>query len=397
MSSLNRDVRPEAVLALSDGTVFRGRSIGAPGRVVAEVVFNTSMTGYQEILTDPSYTGQVVNLTYPHIGNVGVNPEDTESRRVYAEGLVIGALSPVVSNFRARYSLSEYLSQAGVVGISDIDNRELTRIIRDRGAQACCIQVAKDGRLTDQEVTEAIEGARSYRGMVGQDLAQVVTTQSPYEWREGTWQFNNENGETHFARPALSCHVVAFDFGIKTNILRLLADQGLEVTVMPAKTTFEEAMALKPDGIFFSNGPGDPEPCTYAIEAARKFLAAKIPFFGICLGHQILGLAVGGKTVKMKCGHHGANHPVVDLRTRRVYITSQNHGFAVDAESLPANVAVTHKSLFDGSLQGMEVLDAPAFSFQGHPEASPGPQDIRPLFERFGRMVREYVAARGKA
>ena len=397
MSSLIQDARPEAVLALADGTVFIGRSIGAAGQVVAEVVFNTSMTGYQEILTDPSYTGQIVNLTYPHIGNIGVNPEDCESRKVYAEGLVIETLSPLVSNFRSKGTLSDYLKEAGVVGIAEIDNRTLTQIIREKGAQACCIKVAAGEKITESEVAEAIAAAKSYKGMVGQDLAQVVTTEKPYEWTEGVWEFNNANGSTSYSKKEKVAHIVAYDFGIKTNILRLLADQGLRITVLPAKTSFEEAMKLDPDGVFFSNGPGDPEPCDYAIKAAKQFLAAKVPFFGICLGHQILGLALGGKTIKMKCGHHGANHPVVELATRRVYITSQNHGFAVDADSLPANVRVTHKSLFDGSLQGLEVLDAPAFSFQGHPEASPGPQDIRPLFERFGRMVRENAAKKKAA
>lgn len=396
VSSLIQDTRPEAVLALADGTVFVGRSIGAAGQVVAEVVFNTSMTGYQEILTDPSYTGQIVNLTYPHIGNVGVNREDCESRKVYAEGLVIAALSPVVSNFRSEETLSDYLKGAGVVGISDIDNRLLTQIIREKGAQACCIRVSEGEKLTEAEIAGAVEAAKSYKGMVGQDLAQVVTTEKPYEWTEGVWQFNNETGETSYSNAEKVCHIVAYDFGIKTNILRLLADQGLKITVLPAKTPFEEAMKYSPDGVFFSNGPGDPEPCDYAIKAAQQFLAAKVPFFGICLGHQILGLSLGAKTIKMKCGHHGANHPVVDLKTRHVYITSQNHGFAVDADTLPANARMTHKSLFDGSLQGLEVLDAPAFSFQGHPEASPGPQDIRPLFERFGKMVREHAAAKAK-
>ncbi|MCG5031358.1 glutamine-hydrolyzing carbamoyl-phosphate synthase small subunit [Mesosutterella sp. OilRF-GAM-744-9] len=392
MSLLIQDSRPQAVLALGDGTTFIGRSIGAPGKVIAEVVFNTAMTGYQEILTDPSYTGQIVNLTYPHIGNVGVNSEDVESSRVYASGLVIEALSPVVSNFRAQSSLSDYLKASGVVGISDIDNRALTQIIRDNGAQSGCILVAANGSLTQEEIDEAVDSAKSYGGMVGQDLAQKVTTDKPYDWTEGTWQFNNKDGSTSYNHPELPLHIVAYDFGIKTNILRLLADQGMKVTVVPAKTSPEDALKYNPDGIFFSNGPGDPEPCTYAIEAARVFLKKKIPFFGICLGHQILGLALGGKTVKMKCGHHGANHPVVDLENKRVYITSQNHGFAVDADSLPSNVKVTHKSLFDGSLQGIEVTDTPAFSFQGHPEASPGPQDIRPLFQKFGQMVREYAA-----
>ncbi|GCB32490.1 glutamine-hydrolyzing carbamoyl-phosphate synthase small subunit [Mesosutterella multiformis] len=394
MSSLIQDNRPEAVLALADGTLFRGRSIGAPGRTIAEVVFNTSMTGYQEILTDPSYTGQIVNLTYPHIGNVGVNNEDTESGRIYAAGLVIETLSPIVSNFRAKETLSEYLTRSGVVGIAEVDNRLLTQIIRDRGAQAACILTAANGTLTDEELNAAVEAAKSYTGMVGQDLAQVVTTKAPYEWTEGTWQIDNDTGATSYTKPELPFHIVAYDFGVKQNILRLLVNQGLRVTVLPAKTSFEDAMKYSPDGFFFSNGPGDPEPCTYAIETAKKILKSGIPFFGICLGHQILGLAVGGKTVKMKTGHHGANHPVIDVKTKHVYITSQNHGFAVDASTLPANVRVTHESLFDGTLQGMELTDAPAFSFQGHPEASPGPQDISPLFERFGQMVRTYAESK---
>lgn len=352
------------------------------------------MTGYQEILTDPSYTGQIVNLTYPHIGNVGVNNEDTESGRIYAAGLVIETLSPIVSNFRAKETLSEYLTRSGVVGIAEVDNRLLTQIIRDRGAQAACILTAANGTLTEDELNAAVEATKSYTGMVGQDLAQVVTTKAPYEWTEGTWQIDNDTGATSYTKPELPFHIVAYDFGVKQNILRLLVNQGLRVTVLPAKTSFEDAMKYSPDGFFFSNGPGDPEPCTYAIETAKKILKSGIPFFGICLGHQILGLAVGGKTVKMKTGHHGANHPVIDVKTKHVYITSQNHGFAVDASTLPANVRVTHESLFDGTLQGMELTDAPAFSFQGHPEASPGPQDISPLFERFGQMVRTYAESK---
>ncbi len=363
---------PPAILALADGTIFRGVSIGAPGHTVAEVVFNTAMTGYQEILTDPSYSGQIVTLTYPHIGNTGVNAEDVEAKRVFAAGLVVRDCPARVSNFRSTQSLPEYLSEQGVVAISGIDTRKLTRILREKGAQGACIFVGTDAE-------RAVELAQGFAGMAGQDLAKVVSVKDRAEWTEGTWQL----GEG-FSRPDQSkFHVVAYDFGIKTNILRLLADRGCRLTVVPAQTSAEEVQKLNPDGVFLSNGPGDPEPCDYAIEATRAFLDKKLPVFGICLGHQIMGLALGGKTLKMKTGHHGANHPVQDLQSKRVFITSQNHGFAVDAASLPANARVTHVSLFDGTLQGFELTDRPAFCFQGHPEASPGPHDILELFDKF--------------
>ncbi|MBO1012860.1 glutamine-hydrolyzing carbamoyl-phosphate synthase small subunit [Achromobacter sp. SD115] len=363
---------PPAILALADGTIFRGVSIGAPGHTVAEVVFNTAMTGYQEILTDPSYSGQIVTLTYPHIGNTGVNAEDVEAKRVFAAGLVVRDCPARVSNFRSTQSLPEYLAEQGVVAISGIDTRKLTRILREKGAQGACIFVGADAE-------RAVELARGFAGMAGQDLAKVVSIKDSAEWTEGTWQLGKG-----FSKPDQSkFHVVAYDFGIKTNILRLLADRGCRLTVVPAQTSAEEVFKLNPDGVFLSNGPGDPEPCDYAIEATRAFLDKKLPVFGICLGHQIMGLAVGGKTLKMKTGHHGANHPVQDLQSKRVFITSQNHGFAVDAASLPATARVTHVSLFDGTLQGFELTDRPAFCFQGHPEASPGPHDILELFDKF--------------
>ena len=363
---------PPAILALADGTIFRGVSIGAPGHTVAEVVFNTAMTGYQEILTDPSYSGQIVTLTYPHIGNTGINAEDVEANRVYAAGLVVRDCPARVSNFRSTQSLPDYLAAQGIVAISGIDTRKLTRILREKGAQGACIFVGTDAE-------RAVEMAQGFAGMAGQDLAKVVSQKASTEWTEGTWQL----GEG-FSKPDQSkFHVVAYDFGIKTNILRLLADRGCRLTVVPAQTSAEDVLKLNPDGVFLSNGPGDPEPCDYAIDATRTFLDKKLPVFGICLGHQIMGLAVGGKTLKMKTGHHGANHPVQDLQSKRVFITSQNHGFAVDAASLPANARVTHVSLFDGTLQGFELTDRPAFCFQGHPEASPGPHDILELFDKF--------------
>ena len=363
---------PPAILALADGTIFRGVSIGAPGATVAEVVFNTAMTGYQEILTDPSYSGQIVTLTYPHIGNTGVNAEDVEANRVYAAGLVVRDCPARVSNFRSTQSLPDYLAAQGIVAISGIDTRKLTRILREKGAQGACIFVGTDAE-------RAVEMAKGFAGMAGQDLAKVVSLKTSTEWTEGTWQL----GEG-FSKPDQSkFHVVAYDFGIKTNILRLLADRGCRLTLVPAQTSAEDVLKLNPDGVFLSNGPGDPEPCDYAIDATRVFLDKKLPVFGICLGHQIMGLAVGGKTLKMKTGHHGANHPVQDLQSKRVFITSQNHGFAVDAASLPANARVTHVSLFDGTLQGFELTDRPAFCFQGHPEASPGPHDILELFDKF--------------
>lgn len=363
---------PPAILALADGTIFRGVSIGAHGATVAEVVFNTAMTGYQEILTDPSYSGQIVTLTYPHIGNTGVNAEDVEANRVYAAGLVVRDCPARVSNFRSTQSLPDYLAAQGIVAISGIDTRKLTRILREKGAQGACIFVGTDAE-------RAVELARGFGGMAGQDLAREVSVKTSSEWTEGTWQLGKG-----FAKPDQSrFHVVAYDFGIKTNILRLLADRGCRLTLVPAQTSAEEVLKLNPDGVFLSNGPGDPEPCDYAITATRTFLDKKLPVFGICLGHQIMGLAVGGKTLKMKTGHHGANHPVQDLQSKRVFITSQNHGFAVDAASLPANARVTHVSLFDGTLQGFELTDRPAFCFQGHPEASPGPHDILELFDKF--------------
>jgi len=363
---------PPAILALADGTIFKGVSIGADGYCVAEIVFNTAMTGYQEILTDPSYNGQIVTLTYPHIGNTGVNDEDVESDRVHAAGLVVRDCSLRVSNFRATRSLPEYLKEQGIVAISGVDTRKLTRILRDRGAQGACIMVGDDAE-------RAVQLAREFPGMAGQDLAKVVSIKEPGDWRAGTWQLGKG-----FSQPDSPIyHVVAYDYGIKTNILRLLADRGCRITLVPAQTPVEEVLALKPDGIFLSNGPGDPEPCNYAVETCKAAIERKIPLFGICLGQQILGLGLGAKTVKMKTGHHGANHPVQDLDTGRVFITSQNHGFNVDVDTLPPNARVTHVSLFDGTLQGFELTDTPAFCFQGHPEASPGPHDIAVLFDKF--------------
>jgi len=370
-----------ALLALADGTVFRGRSIGATGQSVGEVVFNTSMTGYQEIVTDPSYAGQIVTLTYPHIGNVGVNPEDAESRRVFAAGLVIRDLPRLVSNFRSTQDLSTYLAASNVVGISDIDTRKLTRILREKGAQNGCLVAA--AALTDRDAADAVARANAAPAMAGQDLAKVVSCKTPYEWTESTWAL----GEGYRRPGAPRCHVVAFDYGVKHNILRMLAERGCRVTVVPAETPAREVLALRPDGVFLSNGPGDPEPCDYAIAAIRAIVDAGLPTFGICLGHQLLGLASGARTLKMKFGHHGANHPVQDRDTGQVLITSQNHGFAVDPATLPGNVRVTHVSLFDGSLQGIARTDRPAFGFQGHPEASPGPHDVAYLFDRFTKLM----------
>ena len=364
-----------AVLALADGTIFRGQSIGAKGNTTGEVVFNTALTGYQEILTDPSYARQIVTLTYPHIGNTGTTPEDLESSQIYAAGLVIRDLPPRASNWRMSETLTEFLERGRVVAIAGIDTRKLTRILREKGAQAGCI-------MTGENIDEmtAVKAARKFPGLKGMDLARHVTTRRPYQWNEGTvWPASGRMPIRSHQR----LHVVAYDFGIKRNILRLLADHGCRMTVVPAQTSAEEALALAPDGIFLSNGPGDPEACDYAIRATQELLKTDIPIFGICLGHQILGLASGARTVKMKFGHHGANHPVQDLDSGRVFITSQNHGFAVDESTLPPNVRPTHRSLFDGSLQGIAFRDRPAFGFQGHPEASPGPHDLRPLFERF--------------
>jgi len=369
-------VTTPAVLALEDGTVFRGVSIGAAGTSTGEVVFNTAMTGYQEILTDPSYSRQIVTLTYPHIGNTGTNPDDHESSLVHAAGLVIRDLPLLHSSWRATESLPEFLRRRNTVAVAEIDTRKLTRILREKGAQAGCIASGDAALRPDL----AIEAARRFPGLKGMDLARVVCTDRAYQWNEGTnWSLEQGPGR----RAGQRLHVVAYDFGIKRNILRLLADHGCRMTVVPAQASAADVMALAPDGVFLSNGPGDPEPCTYAIEATREFLGNGTPIFGICLGHQILGLAVGAKTVKMKFGHHGANHPVLEIETGRVLITSQNHGFAVDETTLPPNVRVTHKSLFDGSLQGITCIDRPAFGFQGHPEASPGPRDLVPLFAQF--------------
>jgi carbamoyl-phosphate synthase small subunit len=378
LPSLIDSSRPAALLALADGTIFRGLSIGAAGHTVGEVVFNTAITGYQEILTDPSYCRQIVTLTYPHIGNTGTNAEDVEADRVHAAGLIVRDLPHVHSNFRAQDSLAEYLRRENVVAIADIDTRRLTRILRDKGAQAGAILVGTDE-------SRAVELARSFPGMAGLDLARVVTVAAPYEWTETAWELGRGYGRLGVAQ----LHVVAYDFGVKRNILRMLASRGCRLTVVPAATPAAEVLKMKPDGVFLSNGPGDPEPCDYAIEAAREIIATGKPTFGICLGHQIMGLASGGRTLKMKFGHHGANHPVQDLETQRVAITSQNHGFAVDAASLPGNCRVTHVSLFDGSLQGFRRTDRPAFCFQGHPEASPGPHDIGYLFDRFVGLMQE--------
>ena len=364
-----------ALLALADGSIFRGRSIGVAGITTGEVVFNTAMTGYQEILSDPSYTRQIVTLTCPHIGNTGTTPEDQESSQLAASGLVIRDLPLITSNWRSTLPLTQYLQRGNTVAIADIDTRRLTRILREKGSQAGCIMA---GDSLDESA--ALAQARAFPGLQGMDLAKVVSTTEPYQWNEGSvWAPLPAPGERNQAR----LHVVAYDFGIKRNILRLLADGGCRITVVPAQTPASQVLALQPDGVFLSNGPGDPEPCDYAITAIGQILATGLPVFGICLGHQLLGLAAGGRTLKMKFGHHGANHPVQDLESGRVFITSQNHGFAVDPASLPANVKVTHVSLFDGSLQGIRLLDRPAFSFQGHPEASPGPHDLLPLFERF--------------
>ncbi|MGE5154960.1 MAG: glutamine-hydrolyzing carbamoyl-phosphate synthase small subunit [Bdellovibrio bacteriovorus] len=363
-----------AVLVLEDGSVFRGTSIGADGASVGEVVFNTAMSGYQEILTDPSYLRQLVTLTYPHIGNVGVNPEDEESGRVQAAGLIIRDLPILPSNFRMAERLDAYLQRQGVVGIANIDTRRLTRVLREKGAQNGCL-MAGDGI----EESRALAQARAFPGLKGMDLAQHATTAEPYGWRHGVWRL----GLGHRECDELPLHVVAYDYGIKRNILRMLADRGCRVTVVPARMPASEVLALGPDGVFLSNGPGDPEPCDYAIAAIQELLETGIPLFGICLGHQLLGLASGARTVKMKFGHHGANHPVQDLKTGRVMISSQNHGFAVDESSLPDCLEATHRSLFDGSLQGIHHRERPAFGFQGHPEASPGPHDVAPVFDHF--------------
>ena len=372
--------RVPAILVLKDGTVFRGTSIGADGLAAGEVVFNTAITGYQEILTDPSYCRQIVTLTYPHIGNTGVNAVDVESDRIHAAGLVIRDLPLLASSWRKQQALPDFLKQHGVPAIADIDTRRLTRILRDKGAQDGCLMA---GRVDE---AEALNAARGFPGLVGMDLAKVVSCDKPYEWDESVWALGKGHGCLGEAR----FHVVAYDYGIKRNILRKLVSRGCRVTVVPAQTPAERALTMKPDGVFLSNGPGDPEPCDYAIRAIRRFLELGIPTFGICLGHQLVGLASGAKTIKMKFGHHGANHPVQDLDTGRVMITSQNHGFAVDAATLPPTARVTHVSLFDGSLQGFARTDRPAFCFQGHPEASPGPHDMDYLFDRFARLMEEH-------
>ncbi len=369
----------QAILALADGTIFRGSAIGASGHAVGEVVFNTAMTGYQEILTDPSYARQIVTLTYPHIGNTGVNTEDEEAAQIHATGLVIRDLPLLHSNFRSEQTLPDYLQSRNVVGIADVDTRRLTRLLRDKGAQNACIMAG------DIDEAKAIELAKGFAGLKGMDLAKEVTVSESYQWREGSWQLGQ--GHPTLSDADLPYHVVAYDFGVKRNILRMLTDRGCRLTVVPAQTPASEVLAMQPDGVFLSNGPGDPEPCDYAIEAIQQLLEANMPMFGICLGHQLLALAAGAKTQKMKFGHHGANHPVQDLDSKVVMITSQNHGFAADENSLPANVRATHRSLFDGTLQGIHLTDKPAFSFQGHPEASPGPHDVAPLFDHFIELM----------
>lgn len=380
-----------ALLVLEDGTVFRGQSIGADGSAVGEVVFNTSMTGYQEILTDPSYSQQIVTLTYPHIGNTGTNSEDEESSAIHAQGLVIRDLPLIASNFRSEQTLSEYLKSQNIVGIADIDTRKLTRILREKGAQNGCIIAYSSTKNGSLDEALALAKAKEFPGLKGMDLAKVVSTKEAYAWKQGSWTLTDGLPE---AKPdsELPYHVVAYDFGAKRNILRMLVDRGCRLTVVPAETSAEEVLALNPDGVFLSNGPGDPEPCTYAIEATKTFLDKGLPLFGICLGHQILALASGAKTIKMKFGHHGANHPVKDLDRNVVMITSQNHGFAADEETLPETLRATHKSLFDGSLQGIHRTDKPAFSFQGHPEASPGPHDAAPLFDHFIELIKTHKA-----
>ncbi|HWK53597.1 MAG TPA: glutamine-hydrolyzing carbamoyl-phosphate synthase small subunit [Hyphomicrobiales bacterium] len=380
-----------ALLVLADGTVFTGIAIGAEGLAVGEVVFNTAMTGYQEILTDPSYAKQIVTLTYPHIGNTGTTPEDDESTQAWACGLVIRNLPLLSSNFRNEQTLDAWLKQRNVVAIAEIDTRRLTRILREKGAQNGCLYAGAEVTADIEAAkAKALAAAREFPGLVGMDLAKVVSCKAPYEWREGSWQL----GQGNTTPPEGEYHVVAYDFGVKRNILRMLVDRNCRVTVVPAQTPASDVLAMKPDGVFLSNGPGDPEPCDYAIEAIRQFLDAGLPVFGICLGHQLLGLASGAGTMKMRTGHHGANHPVQNLENGQVYITSQNHGFAVDESTLPANLKATHKSLFDGSLQGITRTDKPAFGFQGHPEANPGPHEIAPVFDHFIALIEQRKANR---
>jgi carbamoyl-phosphate synthase small subunit len=378
-------MRP-ALLVLEDGSQFPGEAIGISGQAVGEVVFNTAMTGYQEILSDPSYARQIVTLTYPHIGNTGANATDMESGKVYATGLVIRDLPRLVSSWRSEMTLPDFLRKSRVVGIAGVDTRRLTRLLREKGAQNGCVVAADEGGKIDRKA--ALAAARAFEGLKGMDLAKVVSVKEPYSWSEGTWV----PGEGHRRDIPAQFKVVAYDFGIKRNILRMLADRGCAVTVVPARTRAADALAMQPDGVFLSNGPGDPEPCTYAIEAIREIVGTGLPVFGICLGHQLLGLASGARTLKMKFGHHGANHPVQDLDSGRVMITSQNHGFAVDESTLPANLRVTHRSLFDGTIQGLARTDAPAFCFQGHPEASPGPHDVALLFDHFIALMKQRQA-----
>ena len=379
-------MRKPALLALADGSLFWGESIGIDGQTVGEVVFNTALTGYQEILTDPSYCKQIVTLTYPHIGNVGTNAEDEESANIWASGLVVRDVPLLASNWRSESSLEDYLAKNKVVAISGIDTRQLTRILREKGAQAGCIMAGDD-----IDEAAAISAAQGFPGLQGMDLAKVVTTETAYDWAQGSWSLDDGLPEDTKDLPH---HVVAFDYGVKRNILRMLADRGCRLTVVPAQTSADEVLALKPDGVFLSNGPGDPEPCDYALDAIPKIIESGLPVFGICLGHQLLSLASGAKTLKMKFGHHGANHPVQTLDGGEVMITSQNHGFAVDEESLPENLTATHRSLFDGSLQGVHRTDKPAFSFQGHPEASPGPHDVAPLFNHFIELIEQHKSAK---
>jgi len=379
-------LRKPALLALEDGSLFRGESIGADGHAQGEVVFNTSITGYQEILTDPSYCRQIITLTYPHIGNVGTNPGDEEACRIHASGLIVRDCPRVASNWRNRQPLDLYLRERGIVAMAGIDTRRLTRLLREKGAQNGCLMAGDD-----LDVERARQLARAFSGLKGMDLARAVSVSAPYEWNEGSWRLA---GDRFPVASDARYHVVAYDYGIKRNILRMLADRGCRLTVVPAQMPAREVMALSPDGVFLSNGPGDPEPCDYAIAAIRELLDAGLPVFGICLGHQLLGLASGARTVKMKFGHHGGNHPVLDLDSGRVMISSQNHGFAVDEASLPTHLRATHRSLFDGSLQGVARTDRPAFSFQGHPEASPGPHDVAPLFDRFIALMEARVATR---